>query len=181
MRFSRLIALLAVLFSLAGSPARADWWSDFWRRVGIDFHRNNAWPYTFTHADRAAVNAPFAVMIHKGWSEQNTLGEYYFDVGKADLNEAGRLRVKWIMTEAPEQYRSMFVERAESSELTAARMAAVKNAAARYLPPGGMAEVYETVIPARGWPAEEIYSTYVKYRDSRPAPILPEASGEEED
>lgn len=181
MRLSRMIALTAVLVSLAGGSARAEWFGDFWHRVATDWHRNNAWPYTFTHADRAAVSAPFAVMVHKGWCEQNTLGEYYFDVGKADLNEAGRLRVKWIMTEAPEQYRAMFIESAGSQELTVARMAAVRNAASRYQSSGGQAEVYETMIPARGWPAEEIYSTYVKYRDSRPAPVLPEATGEEND
>jgi hypothetical protein len=181
MRLSRTIALAALLILGFSGSAQADWWEKFWGRVKLDWHRNNAWPDTFTPADRAAVEAPFAVMIHNGWREQNTLGDYYFDVGQSELNEAGRLRVKWIMTEAPEQYRSMFVERAESPELTTARMASVRMAASAFLPPGGQAEVYETLIPARGWPAEDIYSTYVKFRDSRPAPVLPEASGEEND
>ncbi|MGE0607549.1 MAG: hypothetical protein AB7O62_10675 [Pirellulales bacterium] len=170
-----LLSMLLVL-GVAGS-SQAGWWEKVWNRTKTDFHRNNQWPNTFVYADREAANAPFAIMTQKGWRAQNTLGSYYFEVGTSDLNEAGRLRVDWIMTQAPPQFRMVFVERAQTKDLTEARMAAIRNYSATS-PDGGELAVHETGIPSRSWPAEDIYRTYTQFQDSRPAPVLPASTGD---
>lgn len=170
------LRLSAVAFVLLAGVAQADGWHDFWRRMKVDFHRNDKWPYTFIYADRAAAQAPFMVMTQNGWRSQNTLGNYYFEVGSAELNEAGRLKVDLILTQAPPQFHMVYVERAENQALTTARMATIRKYAAAS-PDGTEIAVFETAIPARGWPAEEIYNTYVKYTESRPTPALPSSTG----
>lgn len=176
MRTARSWRWLAVAVVLSAGTAQADGWHEFWQRMKVDIHRNNRWPYTFVYADRAAAQAPFMVMTQNGWRSQNTLGGYYFEVGSAELNEAGRLKIDWILTQAPPQFRMVYVERGENTHLTSARMDAVRKYASTSQD-GPEIAVFETAIPARGWPADQINNTYVKYYESQPAPVLPSSSG----
>jgi hypothetical protein len=170
---------LTLSLILAAAPAWAGEMAEsFWMRMKLDFHRNNNWPATFVYADREAVHAPFAVMVHNGWRAQNTIGPYHFEEGSTDLTEAGRLKVQWILTQAPEEFRTIYVEQAESRQATAARLSAVRTLASRIVLPGEAAHVVETAIPVRGWSGESVDSMYIKYRESRPAPVLPKPQGE---
>src|SRR5688500_17555213 len=45
---------------LTVSSAHADW-HEFWHRVGVDFHRNNAWPEPFLSADRQVTREYFRI------------------------------------------------------------------------------------------------------------------------
>jgi hypothetical protein len=170
-------AALAASSLAAPAAARADWLHDTYHVMKRDFHRNNIWPEPFNYPDRDAARAPFAVMVHNGWRLQNTLGSYHFHDGSPRLTEAGQLKVEWIMTEAPPQYRTIFVERAESPDATAGRIRAIQAAAGRYLPSGGMAEVYESLVPPRGTPADQIDATARQWQNTIPAPRLPSGGG----
>jgi hypothetical protein len=171
-------SILLVAPVLMASPCfGGDTMDDFWGMMRLDFHRNNKWPDTFTPADREAVNAPFAVMVYNGWRAQNTIGPYHFEEGSANLTEAGRLKVQWILTQAPEQYRTIFVEKADGRQAASARVHSVRAIAARMALPGETPHVVETAIPARGWSAQSIDSQYRKFYDSQPAPVLPERQG----
>lgn len=172
-------ALAAVVLSCLAGSAHADWFHRMWSSMRTDFRRNNAWPYTFVYDDIQAANAPFDVMIYNGWRVQNTLGPHYFEEGTTDLTEAGKLKIQWIMTEAPEQFRTVFVERSNNRAVTAARIEAVRLAATESLPEGVEAEVVETNLPARGTPAEYINTVNEKYKASMPDPRLPAPQGDD--
>jgi hypothetical protein len=172
-----LCAALAASSLAAPSIGRADWFYDTYRMMHRDFHRNNLWPEPFNYPDRDVARAPFAVMVHNGWRVQNTLGSYHFHENSSRLTEAGQLKVHWIMTEAPPQYRTIYVERGESPEATAGRIQAIQAAAGQHLPPGAVAEVHETLVPPRGTPADQIDATARQWHNSIPAPRLPGSGG----
>ena len=136
------------------------------------YQRNNAWPETFIPADRAAARAPFAICVANGWRAQNTLSEFYFDDATKTLNEAGDLKVKAVLTATPPAYRTVFVLRGSSPDETAARIAAVQAAVAKYAAPGEFAPVVETTIEPHGAPAEYIVDVERAFRESAPEPRL---------
>jgi len=141
-----------------------------------DTKNRNSWPYPFICADRAAVPAPYAVMVANGWRRQNMLGEYHFEPGTAKLTEAGRLKVRWILTVGPQQHRLIYVHRAETDDETSARMATVLLLASK-ITPYDLPPVLATSISDEGWPADQIDLVGRKFRDATPPPTLPPLSG----
>jgi hypothetical protein len=172
------------LLTLAGLvPARAGWFSSivegtkqFGRSVVRDTKRRNCWPQPFVIPDRHAVRSPFAVMVANGWRRQNLLGDHHFVDQSGELTEAGRLKVRWVLTEAPQHHRTIYVHTADNPELTAARIDSVQQLAAQLVPEGELPLVLETGIPAQGWPAARADMIGRKFEESTPEPRLKEAS-----
>ncbi|MHC4178974.1 MAG: hypothetical protein ACYSWU_15785 [Planctomycetota bacterium] len=177
------IAVLVAAGLACVAPARADWIScivdgtkEFCRSVARDTKRRNCWPEPFTRPDRYAVRAPFALMVSNGWRRQNLLGEHHFVDQGGKLTEAGRLKIRWILTEAPQHHRTIYVHRATKPEVTAARIDDVQQLAAQIVPEGALPLVLETSIPAGGWPAARADIIGRKFESSAPDPRLPESS-----
>lgn len=145
------------------------------RGVATDFKRMNAYPEPFNYTDREATRTPFRIMVAKGWQLQNTLGAHYFNSDTQQLNRAGQLKVHWVVNEAPEQFRTVYVMRGEDTETTSIRVDAVQQAIARFVPNGALPAVVETGTELRGFPGEYVDDTYRKAFSSLPAPVLPAA------
>ena len=145
--------------------------------LGIETARSNCWPRPFTCWDQATVSAPFAVMIENGWRKQNLLADHHFDGTGTALNDAGKNKLRWILTEAPEQHRAIYVRRAESPEKTTARFAAVQEAAAGLAMPGERVAIVQTNVAPAGWPAERVDTIGRKFQASTPEPRLTKADG----
>lgn len=145
----------------------------FWDSVVIDFQRNNCWPEPFVRPDRLSVRAPFVLMVNNGWRRQNMLADYHFEEGTNNLNEAGKLKIRWIMTEAPRHHRTIYVRRADTPETTAERLALVEQSAAQYVREGEHPMVLETTLDASGWPATRVDMIDRRWLDSTPDPRLP--------
>ena len=157
----------------AAGEGRADWlsvWSENCQRV---YRRNTCWPKPFIRPDKEAVKQPIWCMIDNGWQRQNLLGDHYFTEDSVALNEAGVLKVRWIMTQAPAARRTIFVERGMDAEKTAARVDAVQQTATK-VAPGELPEVIETGMAAYGWPADYIESVDQKFRATAPPPRIPQ-------
>ena len=144
-----------------------------WHSLSTDFKRNNCWPRPFVRADRESVRAPFVVMTNKGWQRENTLGQYHFDRETGKLNEPGRRRAYWIVTQEIPERRSIFVHRDMKPEVTLARIDSVQQWVAQIVPHGELPPVLETNLPAPGRPAEEVDRIRVEYLKSMPPPVLP--------
>jgi hypothetical protein len=167
----------ALTLLIAAGPLAASEFQQAYHSCKQDFHRNNWWPEPFIWPDRASVCAPFAVMVHNGWRLQNTLAAHHFREGTAELTEAGKLKVMWIVTEAPASYRSIYVERADNPAVTSTRIQNVQTLAAGMAMEGVSPPVFETGIPARGWPADRIDAITRRAMDTMPDPRLPDRSG----
>ncbi|HUT10041.1 MAG TPA: hypothetical protein VMY42_06060 [Thermoguttaceae bacterium] len=172
-----------VLFSLISLsyavPAEADWVVKFLHSVARDTKRRNCWPEPFVSADRYDAHVPFAIMADNGWRRQNMLGDYHFFDEKAELTEAGRLKVRSILTEAPQQHRTIYVHKALDADITAARVLNIQAYAVNIAPDGGVPPVLTTDISARGWPASRVDVIGRKFESSIPEPRLPGAGGGE--
>ena len=169
----RAIASAAVIGLVATvAPVNADW-NSFWTGVERDRVRNNCWPEPFISIDRQAARAPISMMVAKGWQRQNLLGEHHFDKDKQALSQAGQIKLHWILTQAPVEQRTVFVERAHTEEDTTTRIDVVQQAATKLVAKGTLPQVVVSTMMSRGWPADYVDSINRKYGETTPPPRLP--------
>ncbi|MFO0921829.1 MAG: hypothetical protein U0905_04985 [Pirellulales bacterium] len=141
-RKSKLFAIAMVAFA---SQAASAGWPEFWHSCGVDRERNNIWPHPFRSADAGAVYAPFDVMKANGWKLYNTLGTGFFTEQNA-LTDAGRIRLEWIISQAPVDRRQVFVLKGATGDDTAARVESVQVAISQLLPVGELPPIYVTDV-----------------------------------
>ncbi|HEX4150543.1 MAG TPA: hypothetical protein VHY20_16210 [Pirellulales bacterium] len=165
--------VLAVAFSASVSRG-GEWFATRWHNFCAITQRNNAWPEAFVPTDRAAARAPFAGCVMAGWRVQNTLSDYHFETDTGALKESGLIKVRRIVTESPPDFRAIFVLRADSAQLTAARLASTQEAAAHYALPGNLPQVGETFVAPRGSPAYYVVDIDRSFQESTPEPRLPQ-------
>jgi len=147
----RLMICVATLVWLVGTNVvRADW-EQFWHRFHVDSMRMNCWPKPFVHADRETVRMPLIAMTAAGWRMQNTLSDHLFDSTTQSLTQAGKLKVHWIVSQAPEHRRTVFVLRGADERSTHERMDSVRQSMGRMASNERQPEVMLTnTIPAGG-------------------------------
>ena len=172
----RSIILTCLVAFCCVSQSRAGW-HEFCQRVQLDWHRNNAWPQPFIAHDRIAACSPFVTQAENGWYAASTLSDLNFDFETQMLTEAGELKVRQIVTQHPENYRTVFVVKGHTQRDTEKRTDSVQQTVARIIPDGTLPEVRRVHISPRPWAAEEINAVERAYRSSRPAPRLPPGSG----
>ena len=170
----RATLLFTLVATLAGASVCEAGWVEFWQRVKLDWHRMNAWPEPFLHADRELVRLPLIAMTDKGWQLQNTLSDHLFRLEDQSLTQAGALQVRWIVTQAPPHRRTVFVLRGPNQEASLDRVAAVQDVISRLVPEGPRPEVLLTdTIPVGG--AGDYFDAVDRQRkQSIPQPRLPE-------
>ena len=175
------LMLLAVAASMFVSPAaqaqHASGWDTFWHNFGVSAKRMNHYPEPFIYADREAAKEPFRIMVRNGWQMQNTIGQAYFNPETQELTRAGELKVRQIVLQSPEEYRTVYVLRGNNADVTAIRVDSVQQVVARSIPSGAMPPVVETGTELRGTPGDYVDHTIRGAASSRPAPVLPTAGG----
>ncbi|MCC7474564.1 MAG: hypothetical protein IT425_04160 [Pirellulales bacterium] len=175
----RTFATVVMLLVVAGSAriASAVFFDDAANYSKRTYHMNSMWPWPLQCADRVAVYEPFCIMINNGWRRQNLLGAHHFHPATNQLTTAGELRVQWIMTQAPPDRRSIFVERTLNEATNADRVAAVRNYAMQLAITDQQPNVEETHLISEGRPASVVDATNVKFMQAMPAPVLPPVPG----
>ncbi len=174
---ARLIGIVGfALISLGcASQVSADMCTSFFNSIAKDIKRRQCWPAPFVADDRVAVRMPFSTMVANGWRRQNMLGEFHFEQGTGQLTEAGRIKVRWILTAGPEQHRLLYVHMADNDAETAARMVAVQQLASQ-ISPTNISPVTATSISDEGWSANQVGTIERKYLGTQPSPRLPTSS-----
>jgi hypothetical protein len=171
---SAFVVIVTCFVCAAPAQAQRCWrWEMFWQGVRRDWKRNNCWPEPFLPADRLAVRAPFVLMVNNGWERQNLLADHHFEEAGPNLNEAGQIKARWIATQAPWHHRRLYVSRAETSQDTAARVAAVEAYVATVVQEGERPPVLESDLNAMGWPAAQVDAIDRQWQSSTPDPRLP--------
>jgi hypothetical protein len=159
------------------NEAQAQWMTNFWDGRHVEYKRNNDWPQPFIQADREAALLPFSIMEANGWRRANLLSDYHFREDSNQLNQAGELKLRYILTQMPPQRRTVFVPRGLTPEVTAARIEKAHRSAARMLGSGLYPEIVESDLPNDGWPADEIDSITKGFNSSRPQPRVTSSGG----
>lgn len=144
-------------------------------RAGYD--ANVHWPRIYIPPARRSVCATYNAMINNGWRRQNLLGDYHFNKDTNELTNAGKLKVNWILSQAPVQRRNVFVQRAGDEAETTSRIAAVHDYAGKMSPSVGNVDVNDTHIVAEGHAASSVDNVFVGYEANRLPPVLPAGTG----
>ncbi len=173
-RWLSILGFVLIVFASA-TQVSADWCFGIFDSLATDTKRRQCWPDPFQGPDRATVRAPYATMVANGWRRQNLLGEFHFESGTGQLTEAGRLKVRWILTAGPQQHRLIYVHTAEHEQETSARIAAVKQLVVQ-ISPQELPPVLPTSISDDGWPADRVDMIGRKFQAATPAPKLPAPS-----
>ena len=137
---------------------------------------NVAWPMHFIPPARRGVCDAFAVMANNGWRRQNLLGDYHFEPESNKLTRAGEMKVNWILTQAPVQRRTDYVQRGAVEEQTQARVASVENYGGTMSPAIAGIDVMDTHIVAEGHRASTVDNIFVGDQENRPPTVLPAAN-----
>ncbi|MEQ1825674.1 MAG: hypothetical protein ABL921_06990 [Pirellula sp.] len=137
--------MACLVLGVATSNSAVGQFSEMKHKSGIDYARNNAWPQPFRGADANSVMAPFEIMRSNGWREHNTVGTPLFSTEHC-LSEAGLLKVQWIVTQAPQNQRVVYVKTGRTSEETAARVESVQLAVSQLIPTGPLPQILTTEI-----------------------------------
>ncbi|HUE72688.1 MAG TPA: hypothetical protein VMP01_17515 [Pirellulaceae bacterium] len=161
---------------LLTTSANADW-HEFWNRVGVDFHRNNAWPEPFVSADREVTREYFRIQVNNGWRMQNTIGRWFFDEETNQLNEAGEIKLRQVATQSPVHRRTVFVLMGTSPDVTAKRVESVQQTLAQMLPEGPVPQVLLTDVDLEAGSGAYYDKVSSAYNSSIPAPRLTGGSG----
>ena len=163
------LGVMAVMTSFVPQSQAGDFWHRFW----LDFHRNHAWPQPFNHIDRQATIRPWNLMMHNGWRKQNTVSGQLFDRETNSLTRAGRLKVRWIASQAPLHRRTVYVLRGHTSEITEARLESVRAAIEELAVRGQPPQVVLTHKAPIGSSGAYFDAVDRQYRTSIPRPRLP--------
>jgi hypothetical protein len=177
-----LVALLAASAALAQNHAghcsqcQSTYGGGYGATLHDSCHDNFIWPRQYVWPSRRGICATYDVMIANGWRRNNLLGKYDFLPNGEGLSEAGRLRVEWILTQAPPERRTIFVQRGNDPAETAVRVEAVQALAANMNPSMGPVDVQETLQRDYGRPADTVDAVFTGFTANQPAPVLPAAS-----
>ncbi len=148
-------------------------WSQSFR---YDYHRNNQWPKPFRAMDTGGVLNYFEVQRNNGWKMHNTLGNAMFDPTTNSLTDSGRNHMRWIITQAPQDRRVVFVLVGNDQQETALRVESTQLAISEMVPVGPLPTIYLTDRDAPG--SSGVYQTAINraMTSSVPAPRLPVAA-----
>ncbi len=142
MRFS--LGCLSVVLIVSGSSQtlHADW-PQTKHSSHIDYARNAAWPQPFRTADAISVMTPFEIMKNNGWRDNNTIGSTCFGANH-ELRSEGRVKVEWIVTQAPFSQRIVYVKSGRTREETNARIESVQMEVSQMIPTGDLPQILVT-------------------------------------
>ncbi len=169
--------LVGVVSLWASASAQGNWFKCIYHDIHSGFHTNNMWPEPYVEPARRAVREPFAVMYARGWQRQNLLGEHHFEEDQTRLTDAGKLRVKAILANSPQQHRTVFVEKGMNREITNSRIDAIQQAIVDLQTDGPLPAVMASDMTVEGWSSEYVDAVGRKYYQSIPQPRLPSMAG----
>lgn len=141
------------------------------------YHTAHYWPDPYRWNDRSSVRAHLESARGAGWMTATTLYEQHFDPNTNELNEAGRMHIRWIMLHVPANRRATWVQAGDTAQVSQARLASVQVAANRVFGNDCPAVMLRVCEPY-GASAQEVDLVRRAYLSSWPVPRLPvKASG----
>lgn len=136
------------------------------------YHTAHYWPHPYNCWDQQSVFDHIQVHVDNGWILQTTLYEYHFTEETAELNHAGLTHLRWILENAPEQYRVCWVQTGPNRQISDVRLSAVQIAAAEMVGPENVPPIMLRVDSPTGRPAQQIDTQYRSFLTSMPEPRI---------
>jgi hypothetical protein len=142
------------------------------------YHTAHYWPDPYRWQDRGVVRSSIEAQRAAGWMTATTLYAQHFNPETNELNESGRLHLRWILIHVPHNRRTTWVQAGDVAQVSQMRLASVKSATSEIFgndrPP-----VMLRVCEPLGTPAQEIDMVRRAYLSSWPVPrIASKSSGQ---
>ncbi len=167
-----ILVALALTATVVNIPEANGGWKEFKHQVALVWHRNNAWPQPWVNVDRMATCRIFDLQAQNGWCQQSTLTSFHFNPDTHELTEAGRNRVRQILTQHPTNFRTLFVVMGEDEKTTVGRVDSVQQVAMNVAGDGALPDIRRVAIAPRGWPADEVNTIALRLQESMPVPRI---------
>ena len=142
-----------------------------------DVWRKNLWPLPFRGQDSLAVTSFFDIQRNNGWRLVNTLGTPMFDPETNQITDAGKAHLRWIMTNAPQHRRVVFVLKGQDAAQTAYRVESTQLAISEIVPVGNLPPIYLTDVESVGSSGAYQTAVYRAMVSTVPSPRLTAPSG----
>ena len=136
------------------------------------YHAAHYWPHPYVCQDRQSVREFVHIQEEAGWVSETTLYDYHFDRDQQALNRAGLIHLRWILENAPESRRTVFVQSGANNGASQLRMANVQSELSEIVPSGAMPPVALRVTQPLGRPAMEVDKIQRSEIDSQPVPRI---------
>jgi len=92
------------------------------------YHTAHYWPDPYRWQDRVSVRTHLGLQASAGWMTNTTLYEQHFDPETQELNDAGRMHLRWILLYAPPQRRTPWVQAGDTAQISEVRLASAQAA-----------------------------------------------------
>jgi hypothetical protein len=175
------IGWAALHVTSAAGQGTADCWRANWDQFRADCdlvtQRNNAWPKPFVCHDRWACYAMLQMNVTCGWEVAHTLTDTHFDLESNQLNSAGKAKVAWIMQNAPQDQKGIFVYQAIPGGEVETRLDSVRQWTEQWYSHLGPAHVAFTQRLPNNMSGAYSEAISLNYLQSLPTPALPSSTG----
>lgn len=135
------------------------------------YHAEHYWPYPYNCQDSDYIRTISAAQVSNGWVTMTTLYDYHFD-DTQQLNEPGRMQLRWILENAPTRHRFAFVQAGVDNASSESRIAAVKAEATQLVGADQIPPVLIRVTSPLGRPAKEINDIHILQQKSIVKPVI---------
>lgn len=136
------------------------------------YHSSLYWPDPYRWDDRGSVRTALAAQRVNGWITATTLYGQHFDPLTSQINEAGKIHLRWILLHTPPDRRLTWVAAGDDPQTSQVRLASVQEEACliagRDVPP-----IMLRVCQSPGNAADEADMIRRSYMTSIPVPRVP--------
>ena len=136
------------------------------------YHTAHYWPDPYRWQDRMSVRDHLMAQVNNGWITNTTLYDQHFDPETQELNDAGRVHLRWILLYAPPQRRTPWVQAGDVASASQTRLASVQNEATAMVGAGNCPAICLRVAQAYGQPAQEVDLVRRSYLTTIPEPRI---------
>lgn len=141
------------------------------------FHAAHYWPYPYVCQDREYVRSVYHQQMANGWAAQTTLYSYHFNQETNQLSHPGRAHLSWILTEVPEQFRNIYLQKVYEDHINQQRFESVQQALAAMSLGGPVPPVQWRVGSPQGRAASEVQMIQTLDLQNIASPVLGGGTG----
>lgn len=136
------------------------------------YHTAHYWPDPYRWMDRMSVRNHLTAQMNAGWMDNTTLYDQHFDPETQELNDAGRVHLRWVLLYAPPQRRTPWVQAGDEAQSSQTRLASVQNEATAILGGATCPSIMLRVCQPHGQPAQEVDLVRRSYLTTIPDPRI---------
>ncbi len=137
------------------------------------YHHAHYWPDPYRWEDRGIVRRHMITQTDAGWVVATTLYEQHFDPETQELNEAGRMQLRWILQQTPPHRRTTYVATSDSAKHSQTRLASVQRESLEIAGTTGNCPIMLRNCQNAGTTAQDVDLSRRAYLASVPTPRVP--------